>query len=69
MYFDGLLVIFVVEVIVVLGVWVVGLLLVGFVIYYVMNLYDDGIGFDEYVDWLIEVGYLICCIDDFVEWL
>ena len=27
--------------------------------YHVMNPYDDGIGMDEYVDWLIDAGYSI----------
>ena len=34
-----------------------------------MNPHDDGIGLDEYVDWLIEAGYPIERIDDFDEWL
>ena len=34
-----------------------------------MNPHDDGIGFDEYVDWMIEAGYPIERIDDFGEWL
>ena len=34
-----------------------------------MNPHDDGIGFDEYVDWLIEAGYPIQRIGDFGEWL
>ena len=29
----------------------------GFETYHVMNPYDDGIGLDEYVDWLIDAGY------------
>jgi thioester reductase-like protein len=35
----------------------------------VMNPHDDGIGPDEYVDWLIEAGYPIQRIGDFGEWL
>jgi hypothetical protein len=34
---------------------------------HVMNPQDDGIGFDEYVDWLIGAGYSIKRIDDFGE--
>ncbi len=34
-----------------------------------MNPHDDGIGGDEYVDWLIEAGYPILRIGDFSEWL
>ncbi|WP_197504917.1 MULTISPECIES: hypothetical protein, partial [unclassified Mycobacterium] len=33
------------------------------------NPHDDGIGIDEYVDWLIEAGYPIERVDDFGEWL
>ncbi len=41
----------------------------GFRTYHVMNPHDDGIGLDEYVDWLIEAGYQIQRIDDFTGWL
>src|SRR6202000_2513997 len=41
----------------------------GFETYHVMNPHDDGIGLDEYVDWLIEAGCVIERIDDFGEWL
>jgi fatty acid CoA ligase FadD9 len=37
--------------------------------YHVMNPYDDGIGLDEYVDWLIDAGYRIQRIADHGEWL
>jgi len=37
--------------------------------YHVMNPYDDGIGLDEYVDWLIEAGYSIQRIPDYGTWL
>ncbi len=37
--------------------------------YHVMNPYDDGIGLDEYIDWLIEAGYSIERIADYQEWL
>jgi fatty acid CoA ligase FadD9 len=37
--------------------------------YHVMNPYDDGIGLDEYVDWLIEAGYSIERIAGYSEWL
>lgn len=37
--------------------------------YHVMNPYDDGIGMDEYVDWLIDAGYKIQRIGDYGEWL
>ena len=41
----------------------------GFETYHVMNPHDDGIGIDEYVDWLIEAGYPIQRIADFGGWL
>jgi len=41
----------------------------GFQTYHVMNPYDDGIGFDEFVDWLIEDGCSIQRIDDYGDWL
>ncbi|WP_139329526.1 non-ribosomal peptide synthetase, partial [Mycobacterium sp. IS-2888] len=64
-HFDGLPVGFVAESIATLGAQVVD----GFETYHVMNPHDDGIGFDEFVDWLIEAGYPIERIDDFGEWL
>ena len=64
-HFDGLPVEFVAEAIATLGAQVVD----GFETYHVMNPHDDGIGLDEYVDWLIEAGYPIQRIDDFGEWL
>ena len=64
-HFDGLPVGFVAEAIATLGAQVVE----GFETYHVMNPHDDGIGLDEYVDWLIEAGYPIERIDDFAEWV
>jgi thioester reductase-like protein len=64
-HFDGLPVEFVAEAIAALGAGVVD----GFETYHVMNPHDDGIGLDEYVDWLIEAGHPIQRIDDFGEWL
>ena len=40
----------------------------GFETYHVMNPHDDGIGIDEYVDWLIDAGYPIQRVDDFGDW-
>ena len=37
--------------------------------YHVMNPYDDGIGLDEFVDWLIEAGHPIQRIADYGDWL
>ena len=64
-HFDGLPVGFVAEAIATLGAQVVD----GFETYHVMNPHDDGIGLDEFVDWLIDAGYPIQRIDDFGEWL
>ena len=64
-HYDGLPVEFVAEAIATLGAQVVD----GFETYHVMNPHDDGIGLDEYVDWLIEAGYPIQRIADFGEWL
>ncbi|HTY34592.1 carboxylic acid reductase [Mycobacterium sp.] len=41
----------------------------GYETYHVMNPYDDGIGLDEYVDWLVDAGYPILRIADYGEWL
>ena len=68
-HYDALPVGFVAEAIATLG-W--QLALAGsaeFETYHVMNPHDDGIGIDEYVDWLIEAGYPIERIADFGEWL
>ncbi|MGH3632756.1 MAG: thioester reductase domain-containing protein, partial [Mycobacterium sp.] len=64
-HFDALPVEFVAEAIATLSAQVVD----GFETYHVMNPHDDGIGLDEYADWLIEAGYPIQRIDDFGEWL
>ncbi len=64
-HFDGLPIGFIAEAIATLGALVVE----GFETYHVMNPHDDGIGLDEYVDWLIEAGYPIQRIGDFGEWL
>ena len=67
-HFDGLPVEFVAEAISTLGAQVGSSSLASFHTYHVMNSHDDGIGFDEYVDWLIEAGYPIQRIGDFEEW-
>jgi fatty acid CoA ligase FadD9 len=63
-HYDGLPVEFVAEAISTLGVNVDE-----FQTYHVMNPYDDGIGMDEFVDWLIEDGNSIQRIADYREWL
>jgi fatty acid CoA ligase FadD9 len=37
--------------------------------YHVMNPHDDGIGLDQYVDWLIQAGYPIQRIGNYHEWV
>ncbi|ORW04613.1 carboxylic acid reductase [Mycobacterium kyorinense] len=64
-HYDGLPVEFIAEAISTLGAQNVET----FQTYHVMNPYDDGIGMDEYVDWLIEAGYPIQRIDDYREWV
>jgi thioester reductase-like protein len=69
-HFDGLPVKFIAEAITALGAQVASSsFLESFRTYHVMNPHDDGIGLDEYVDWLIEAGYPIQRINDFGEWL
>ena len=41
----------------------------GYLTYHVANPYDDGIGLDEYVDWLTDAGYEIERIGDYRDWL
>jgi fatty acid CoA ligase FadD9 len=64
-HYDGLPADFIAEAISTLGERVVD----GFETYHVMNPYDDGIGLDEYVDWLIDTGYSIHRIADYGAWL
>ncbi|MDV3124946.1 carboxylic acid reductase [Mycobacterium sp. 21AC1] len=64
-HYDGLPVEFIADAISTLGVHVTD----GFETYHVMNPYDDGIGMDEFVDWLIDAGYPIHRVDDYATWL
>ncbi|KAA8882937.1 AMP-binding protein [Nocardia colli] len=64
-HYDGLPVDFIAEAITTLGEQVTD----GFETYHVMNPYDDGIGLDEYVDWLIDAGYSIQRIAEYDDWL
>ncbi|HTI77282.1 MAG TPA: carboxylic acid reductase [Mycobacterium sp.] len=64
-HYDGLPVEFIAEAISTLGERVVD----GFETYHVMNPYDDGIGLDEYVDWLIDAGYPVDRVSDYATWL
>jgi fatty acid CoA ligase FadD9 len=64
-HFDGLPVEFIADAISTLGVQVQA----GFETYHVMNPYDDGIGMDTYVDWLIDAGYPITRVPAYADWL
>lgn len=64
-HYDGLPVEFIAEAISTLGQQVVD----GFETYHVMNPYDDGIGLDEYVDWLVDAGYPVERVGGYGEWL
>ncbi len=64
-HYDGLPVEFIAEAISELGARVVA----GFETYHVMNPHDDGIGLDEFVDWLNAAGYPIERIEDYGDWL
>jgi fatty acid CoA ligase FadD9 len=63
-HYDGLPVDFIAQAIATLGQQVDR-----FETYHVLNPYDDGVGLDEYVDWLIEAGYAIHRIPDYGTWL
>ena len=67
-HYDGLPVEFIAEAISVLGPRVLEDE-AGYQTYHVMNPYDDGIGLDEYVDWLIDAGYAIQRVGDYAAWL
>ncbi len=41
----------------------------GFETFHVMNPYDDGVGLDEFVDWLIDAGHPIERVGDYADWL
>ncbi|MBW8711410.1 MAG: oxidoreductase, partial [Mycobacterium sp.] len=68
-HYDGLPVEFIAEAISTLGERVGRDSGDGFETYHVMNPYDDGIGLDEYVDWLIEAGYPVERVGDYAAWL
>ena len=64
-HYDGLPVEFIAEAISTIGADV----RTGFETFHVMNPYDDGIGMDEFVDWLVEAGYPIRRVEDYGDWL
>ncbi|WP_445169969.1 carboxylic acid reductase [Mycolicibacterium sp. Dal123E01] len=64
-HYDGLPVEFIAEAISTLGAQVTE----GFETYHVMNPYDDGLGLDEFVDWLVDAGYPIQRVGEYAGWL
>ena len=64
-HYDGLPVDFIAEAIATLGAGMEN----GYQTYHVLNPYDDGIGFDQFVDWLDAAGYPIQRIADYNDWL
>jgi fatty acid CoA ligase FadD9 len=64
-HYDGLPVVFIAEAISSLGAQGAD----GYRTFHVMNPYDDGIGMDEFVDWLIDYGCTIQRVDGYREWL
>ena len=64
-HYDGLPVGFIAEAISTLG----ERLTDGFETYHVINPYDDGIGLDQFVDWLIDAGYPITRVGAYDAWL
>jgi fatty acid CoA ligase FadD9 len=64
-HYDGLPVDFIAEAIATLGAQVEN----RFETYHVLNPYDDGIGLDEFVDWIADSGCRIQRIPDYTEWL
>ena len=68
-HYDGLPVEFIAEAISTLGERVALESGGSFETYHVMNPYDDGIGMDEFVDWLVAAGYPITRVAGYDEWL
>ncbi|MFV9636395.1 carboxylic acid reductase [Mycobacterium neumannii] len=68
-HYDGLPVEFIAEAISALGAQVGHDGEPGFETYHVMNPYDDGIGLDDFVDWLIDAGHPIERVGDYAAWL
>jgi fatty acid CoA ligase FadD9 len=64
-HYDGLPVEFIAEAVSTLGAQSAD----GFRTFHVMNPYDDGIGMDEFVDWLIDEGCAVQRVDNYGEWL
>ena len=64
-HYDGLPVEFIAEAISTLGAHTDA----GFETFHVMNPYDDGVGLDEFVDWLVDAGVAVTRVPDYAEWL
>ncbi|OMC44486.1 carboxylic acid reductase [Mycobacterium sp. IS-1264] len=64
-HYDGLTVEFIADAICTVGAQSAN----GFRTFHVMNPYDDGIGMDQFVDWLIDAGCAIQRVDDYGDWL
>ncbi len=64
-HFDGLPVEFIAEAVATLGARRHD----GFQVHHVANPHHDGVGLDEYVDWLVDAGCPIRRIPDYGEWL
>ncbi len=67
-HFDGLPVEFIADAISTIGVNVT-VASGGFETFHVMNPYDDGIGMDTFVDWLVEAGHPIVRVPGYSAWL
>jgi fatty acid CoA ligase FadD9 len=68
-HYDGLPVEFIADAIATLGAHLIETDTTAFQTYHVMNPYDDGIGMDEFVDWLVEAGYSIRRVEGYGDWL
>ncbi len=68
-HYDGLPVEFIAEAIATLGAQLDSPDSAGYQTYHVMNPHDDGIGLDEFVDWLTDAGYALQRIADYADWL
>ncbi|OBB59891.1 oxidoreductase [Mycobacterium sp. 852013-51886_SCH5428379] len=68
-HYDGLPVEFIAEAIDTLGAQAVSESGTGFATFHVMNPYDDGIGLDQFVDWLVDAGYRIDRVAGYDAWL
>jgi len=64
-HYDGLRVDFIAEAIATLG----GLLIDGSSTFNVSNQRDDGIGFDTFIDWLVEAGLSIKRVTGYSDWV